>query len=212
MTVSAHRKDTIRLVSGHTPRVALTASSIAGHVTALAVGGNCLGVERAKRACGYRWRGLHVLAAGSGPPNRDPLSAHAHGGLSAQCCVEMPQNDEVFECKLMCCHVHQVGGAVLHVTERWHCLQRVVWGLRGTVLVLLVLEVCVAITASVFSVKAIRFHRTSTQLTVCHALDAGLQPSDELGRFFYGIIGLSTVPVGPLKTSKVKVCCRLTPR
>lgn len=52
-----------------------------------------------------------------------------------------------------------------------------VTGLRGLLLVLLVLQVCVAITTSTFSFKAIRRHRCSAPFKVSPTLDAGLLPS-----------------------------------
>lgn len=50
--------------------------------------------------------------------------------------------------------------------RRLRLLDVVVFGLRGLLLVLLVLQVCVATTAAVFSCKAISRHRSSTHLKV----------------------------------------------
>lgn len=69
------------------------------------------------------------------------------------------------------------GGCHALCDSRGALFQVAVTGLRGLLLVLLVLQVCVAITASVFSFKAIRRHRCSAPFKVSHALDAGLLPS-----------------------------------
>lgn len=90
----------------------------------------------------------------------------------------MCDEDEAAEREPALSYVHLATGERHALCDSQGALfQVVVTGLRGLLLVLLVLQVCVAITASVFSFKAIRRHRCSDPFKVSHALDAGLLPS-----------------------------------
>lgn len=110
----------------------------------------------------------------------------------------------------MCCHVCKVGGAVPSVTKRWCCFQALFVGLPGLLVVLLVLQVCVATTTAVFSCKAIVRHRSSAHLKVSHTPNTS--PCVWLCRTFCGRWLSQDYTLEPLRIPKIRVCWPLTSR
>lgn len=135
-------------------------------MTAVVAGGVRPGVELDERGGGCGRSGLPLLAACVWPPRHAALYALAHFGLARLLPTVVADQR-----KLMSCHVCQVGGAVPRVTESWRCLQALFVGLPGLLVVFLVLQVCVATTAAIFSCKAIIRHRSSAHLMVSHTPD-----------------------------------------
>lgn len=162
LTLAAHRKNSIVLVSERNLLAGLDTCPGTGDVTAVIAGGVCPGVECDECVRGRGWRGLPLLAAGVWPPRDAALYTSAPEG------VWLPPPIASHQRKLVFCHSCQVSGAGPSLTERWRCFQALFLGLPGLLLVLMILQVCVATATAVFSCKAIIRHRSSAHLEVSH--------------------------------------------